>query len=587
MAMHIFVVDDNETNLQVAGHILRKNGYRVTLLDSGRELLSELTPADLPDLILLDIKMPEMDGFAALSQLRAKEQALGIPEIPVIFLTADETADTEKQGFEAGVSDYIRKPFDPDILLRRVHNIITKEKRLHVLRTEAETDKLTGLLNKAAVSRLMPDLCASDLGCLLIIDLDSFKLVNDLYGHSMGDHVLISFSAILRSVLPEPSKIGRIGGDEFIAFISGLQSEEEVCGITERLNAMLVAKAKELMGDDLDIPLGASVGAVFVPQHGDTYDGLFMLADKCLYNVKKNGKHGCSVCHGDAAQEEAADPAGHDIGKLSEILSERSIPNVALQLNKEAFSYVYRYIMRCIVRNQLSIYKVLVTLSPEEGVSDAEYKEICDHFGNHIRESLRKTDILMRNRYNQYFILLTDIRQPDIGIVTGNIMRRWERSGGHGIRAEFTSEFVTSAEPSEKKAENIQLAVVDDDETNLRVAGTVLSKAGFRVSAMKSGKALLKYLADRSPDLILLDVQMPDMDGFETMRELRRLKNGASVPVVFLSASDHENAERTGMQLGAEDFIRKPFLPELLVQRVRRITELAAFRRSMRGRTNG
>ena len=108
MAMHIFVVDDNETNLQVAGHILRKDDYRVTVLGSGRELLAQLTPADLPDLILLDIKMPEMDGFAALSHLRAKEQSLGIPEIPVIFLTADETADTEKQGFEGSPAEGYR-----------------------------------------------------------------------------------------------------------------------------------------------------------------------------------------------------------------------------------------------------------------------------------------------------------------------------------------------------------------------------------------------------------------------------------------------------------------------------------------------
>ncbi|MBR3267216.1 MAG: response regulator [Oscillospiraceae bacterium] len=171
--------------------------------------------------------------------------------------------------------------------------------------------------------------------------------------------------------------------------------------------------------------------------------------------------------------------------------------------------------------------------------------------------------------------------------MTGNIMRRWELNGGHGIRAEFASEFVNAETPDVKKTADIQIAVVDDDDTNLRVAGTVLSKAGFRVSAMRSGRSLLKYLTDRSPDLILLDVQMPDMDGFETMRMLRRLKNGASVPVVFLSAADDENTERTGMQLGAEDFIEKPFLPELLIQRVRRITELSAFRSSSAGRTNG
>ena len=132
-----------------------------------------------------------------------------------------------------------------------------------------------------------------------------------------------------------------------------------------------------------------------------------------------------------------------------------------------------------------------------------------------------------------------------------------------------------------------KILIVDDDTHINQMLTEALRQEGYAVQSAYSGTEALLCLQTAQPDLILLDVQMPDMDGFETMRELRRLRNGASVPVVFLSAADHEDTERTGMQLGAEDFIRKPFLPELLVHRVRRITELSAFRRSMCGGTNG
>lgn len=577
MAIHIFVADDDAVNLQVANHILSKNGMQVTALSSGTALLSALRQNAMPDLILLDIKMPEMDGFETLKRLRETEKALGIPEIPVIFLTADDTADTEKHGFEAGVSDYIRKPFDPDILLRRVHNVVSKEKRLHTLRTEADTDMLTGFLNKSAASRAMSELCASDIGALLMIDLDSFKLVNDLYGHKTGDDVLISFAAILRSVLPEGSRIGRIGGDEFIAFVSGMQTADAIAAVTKQINAELVAKAKELMGEEMGIPLGASVGAVLVPQHGDDYEALFRLADKSLYTVKKNGKHSFSLYQADTAAESHADAGSPDIGRLSEILRERAVPNEAFQLDKDAFTPVYRYFMRYIIRNHLSFWQVMFTLHTTDCTGEASFKERCDAFGAHIRESLRKSDILMRSRVNQYFAVLTNICKDSLDTVTGKLLRSWEQSGGSGITVSVESKYVSYEEqPQKPQKHDFHIAVADDDEISLRLAGTVLSKAGFRVSAMKSGKALLNYLAEHKPDVLLIDVQMPDLDGFETVRQIQAIPGASEIPVVFLTASDDSETERTGMQLGAEDFIRKPFLPELLIRRIRRIAEMSA-----------
>ena len=90
MANWIIVVDDDVTTLKLAGHLLSKAGYRVTALQSGRIALDYVRKNGVPDLFLLDINMPEMDGFETLSRLRSEEKELGTGEIPVIFLTADE-----------------------------------------------------------------------------------------------------------------------------------------------------------------------------------------------------------------------------------------------------------------------------------------------------------------------------------------------------------------------------------------------------------------------------------------------------------------------------------------------------------------
>ncbi len=118
--------------------------------------------------------------------------------------------------------------------------------------------------------------------------------------------------------------------------------------------------------------------------------------------------------------------------------------------------------------------------------------------------------------------------------------------------------------------------VVDDDMTNLKMAGHTLSKNGMKVTALKSGQALLAFLENsEKPDLILLDIKMPGMDGFETMRNLKQLDNGQNtVPVIFLTADEDPDSETLGLELGAMDFIKKPFIPEVFTLRVRHIIDL-------------
>ena len=127
------------------------------------------------------------------------------------------------------------------------------------------------------------------------------------------------------------------------------------------------------------------------------------------------------------------------------------------------------------------------------------------------------------------------------------------------------------------------VVVVDDDIMNLKMAGHILSKNNMRVTALKSGQALLDYIKENeTPDLILLDINMPEMDGFETLKMLREQEAGQEeIPVIFLTANDDENSETRGLSLGAMDFIKKPFVPEVLTLRVRHIIDLIRLQRNL------
>ena len=124
--------------------------------------------------------------------------------------------------------------------------------------------------------------------------------------------------------------------------------------------------------------------------------------------------------------------------------------------------------------------------------------------------------------------------------------------------------------------------VVDDDETNLKIAGRILSRAYMRVTAMKSGRALLDFIREREvPDMILLDIKMPGMDGFETLTALRAVDKGRHVPVIFLTSDEKEGTEVKGLAMGAVDFIKKPFVPEVLTLRVRHMIDLDHLQRNL------
>lgn len=118
------------------------------------------------------------------------------------------------------------------------------------------------------------------------------------------------------------------------------------------------------------------------------------------------------------------------------------------------------------------------------------------------------------------------------------------------------------------------ILVVDDDASNLRMASHILSIEKMRVSCLKSGEDALRFLQENRPDLILLDIHMPGMDGFETIAAVRSNQQTTDIPVIFLTADDDSETETRGLKAGAMDFIKKPFVPEVLLLRVRHTIEL-------------
>ena len=577
MACWIIVVDDDVTNLKMAGQILSKNNMRVTAVKSGQALLDYVSEHGFPDLILLDINMPEMDGFETYTNLRSLEDEKGVALTPVVMLTADEDKANESKGFEMGVSDYIRKPFDPDVLVRRVENIISTHGKMLKYEEEATIDKLTGFLNKYNANEQIGGLCSSRNGALMIVDLDSFKLVNDIYGHDMGDRVLEKFSQILKDNMMFPAIFGRIGGDEFLIFAENLSEEKDLAKFSEAINQNLMMEARQMMGEDMSIPLGASIGAVFVPEQGTQFNELFRLSDRALYTIKNNGKHGYSLY---IDEDEAANaiPSDINLAMLTTILEERNIPQNAMWMGKEAFGNVYRYMIRYMDRYRGTAYKMLFSARfiPKD-LSQSEKEKIMVSLRELLQESLRNSDIMMQIGDNHFFLMLPEISDYNVSRVTERVMHAWKNNEYSGLVELSVETESTDSEMhdvvSEHTVGDSHIAVANDDKAEREFLSSSLKEKGLDVIAIDSGKALLEHLNDNKPDLIMIKTDMADMSGTDAVTELRKMGGAVRrIPVVFTSK---DNAcEQRGLELGVDDFILMPITKEQLYLRINNLLQL-------------
>jgi len=289
----ILIVDDTPLNIKMLGEVLRDD-YKVMVATSGERALQIARSDTAPDIILLDIMMPVMDGYEVCKQLKTDGRTQGIP---VIFISAKcETAD-EMRGLELGAVDYISKPFSMPIVNARIKTHLALKKKSDMLEWLTCTDGLTNIANRRRLNEFLKQEWnrgrrIGSLLSLIFVDIDFFKKYNDHYGHQSGDDCLVNVANILESSLARSTDfVARYGGEEFVAILPETGSEASL-GIAEKIRRNVEQADIPHVASDLDRHVTLSLGvASMIPVDGVTADDLLKAADAALYAAKENGRN--------------------------------------------------------------------------------------------------------------------------------------------------------------------------------------------------------------------------------------------------------------------------------------------------------
>ena len=309
----ILVVDDNQTNIDIVRSYLKRMGLASRSARNGLKAI-ELAKNLHPDLILLDVMMPEMDGLEVCKILKNNPATSAIP---VIFLSARKQIDHRVSGMAIGAVDYITKPFEPSELEIRIRSALRTKAMQDMLISQAKTDPLTGLYNwrcfhEVLSEELQRSVENSQPLSLILVDLDMFKIVNDSYGHQMGDKVLCDLSAMISASVRPTDHVARYGGDELIIVLP-LTGAEQAKAMAERL----CAEIKETTFGDkqFTVEIAGSFGVVTAdPGDEPTAEALVRMADEALYTAKRRGRNQVCVWKNDhQEQQRTQDPeiSGH------------------------------------------------------------------------------------------------------------------------------------------------------------------------------------------------------------------------------------------------------------------------------------
>jgi len=287
----VLVVDDEKSNIMILTAILSEE-YTVYAAKSGKDAV-EVAKKYLPDVILLDILMPDMDGHQVLSLLKSREETY---QIPVILVTGLSEPDEEEKGLRMGAADYIRKPFSPAIIKLRVFNQIQMRNQLNIIRKLSMTDQLTGVPNRRnfdyrinlewshARRNKMPL-------SVFFVDIDHFKKYNDRFGHIQGDVAIQTVAKAIILSLKRPNDFtARWGGEEFVVLLpatpeAGVLEVAEI--IRKNINDTSIA------GTDPDAKnVTVSIGTnTIIPERESLMESFLSNADSALYNAKKAGRN--------------------------------------------------------------------------------------------------------------------------------------------------------------------------------------------------------------------------------------------------------------------------------------------------------
>tara|TARA_B100000749_G_scaffold280771_1_gene278597 strand:+ start:85958 stop:86950 length:993 start_codon:yes stop_codon:yes gene_type:complete len=292
----VLVVDDDELSQQILSKTLEMDGYQVQVASDGNEALTVINNW-YPHLILLDINMPGLDGMQTLKNLRQKTNY-----VSTIFISANSNPEDIIKGLDAGADDYITKPFDPLVMLSRVRTQLRiKDIRDDLRRVNGrlqelvEIDDLTGLFNmRSLYSKLQNEVERSARYgrslCVLMMDMDHFKNVNDDHDHLFGSFVLSEVGKIIRENIRKVDFAARYGGDEFLIVLAEC-TPEGAEKFAQRLGDYI--SKHEFKNENHSIHLTTSIGYAVTDSEHPYVNGkeLVRVADKALYTAKEDGRN--------------------------------------------------------------------------------------------------------------------------------------------------------------------------------------------------------------------------------------------------------------------------------------------------------
>ena len=289
----ILIVDDTPANIQVLAGALNDK-YAIKVATSGKAALEIMSQAEKPDLVLLDVMMPEMDGYQVCRSIKEEPSTW---DIPVIFVTAKVQAEDQQMGFDLGAVDYITKPFEIPLVIARINVHLRLKHKSEQLERLALLDGLTDIPNRRALEdTLERELKRSRRETkpisLLMIDVDNFKAYNDHYGHGAGDSCLRRIAQSLGDSLMRPGDVvGRYGGEEFLVILPGCDQEGAIMvgeKIRKNVEALKIPHNFSQAADYVTI----SVGVKSMQCEDEEVCGDVLLqADQALYQAKEQGRN--------------------------------------------------------------------------------------------------------------------------------------------------------------------------------------------------------------------------------------------------------------------------------------------------------
>lgn len=295
----VLVVDDDITTVKFIAQAI-KSEYEVIFALSAIECLQKASQAVKPDLILLDVKMPKVDGFEICDTLKSTPET---QHIPVVFITSAKLASDQVKGFELGATDYLTKPIDTKILKARLRAHIRQSTDLKSLEALVLTDVLTGVANRRKFNEAICSdwkLAVRDKSpiSLLMIDIDDFKRFNDHYGHPKGDKCLIAVANTLQKTVERPiDMVARVGGEEFVILLpnTDLEGAEFIAQkVLDEIRLLEYPHAESSVRDIVTLSIGVSCAE---PCIEDEPELLIQAADKGLYKAKHDGKDRYRIEH--------------------------------------------------------------------------------------------------------------------------------------------------------------------------------------------------------------------------------------------------------------------------------------------------